>query len=370
MHTRRDFLAMSGGAIALGGMATPAWSAVELPLVPEITRGGMIYRKLGQTDMYPSLLSFGSHTDHAYWVKTSWGTMLSEEGQKRRDRHILHGLDLGVNLFDLYEHEGQWEPIKRVLGSNRSRVLLSACRDFNEYVGDAIDRACRLFGHVDLFRLHGNDFEDVDARMIADWDVLRRAKEAGKIRAIGISVHNEAILMQILDQLEGIDFVFFPYNFIYARADFSRFIPAARKQGVGLIAMKPVALGSIVNLDPRSRKAGTRPEGEQWMNIGSRSNVIAPAVVSAMTKALNQLPDESLCQAAIRFVYSKKFLACTLAGMWDDQWIDENYAALTRYEEMTREETAALDMAATVARSIGPDFLPPDYRWLERRWSA
>jgi aryl-alcohol dehydrogenase-like predicted oxidoreductase len=361
---------MGGTALALGAASSPSWAAVEAPPVAEFRRGGMVYRRLGQTDMYPSLLSFGSHTDHAYWIKTSWGTMLSEEGQKRRDRHILHGLDLGVNLFDLYEHEGQWEPVKRVLGSNRSRVLLSACRDFNEYVGDSIDRACRLFGHVDLYRLHGSDFENIDGRMLADWDVLRRAKEAGKVRALGISVHNEEILMQALAQLEGIDYVFFPYNFIYARADFSRFIPAARAQGVGLIAMKPVALGSIVNLDPRARKGGPRPENEQWTNIGSQSNVIAPAVVAAMTKVLNRLPDESLCQAAIRFVYAKKFLTCTLAGMWDDQWIDENYAALTRYEEMGREETAALEMAAKVARRIGPAFLPPDYRWLGARWGV
>ena len=358
---------MSGAALVVGAAPTLGWTAIEAPPVAEIHRGGMVYRRLGQTDMYPSLLSFGSHTDHAYWIKTSWGTMLSEEGQKRRDRHLLHGLDLGINLFDLYEHEGQWEPVKRVLGPSRSRVLLSACRDFNEYVGDSIDRACRLFGHVDLFRIHGNDFENIDGRMIADWDVMRRAKEAGKVRALGISVHNEAILMQVLQQLEGIDFVFFPYNFIYARADFSRFIPAARAQGVGLIAMKPVALGSIVNLDPRAPK-GPRPEGEKWTNIGSKSNVIAPAVVETMTRVLNRLPDESLCQAAIRFVYGKKFLACTLAGMWDDQWIDENHAALARYDDMSREETAALDMAARVARSVGPDFLPPSYRWMDEQW--
>jgi aryl-alcohol dehydrogenase-like predicted oxidoreductase len=330
----------------------------------------MVYRRLGQTDMYPSLLSFGSHTDHAYWIETSWGSVLNEEGQKRRDRHLRHGLDLGINLFDVYEHEGQWEPTKRVLGPDRSRVLLSLCRNFNEYGGDCIDRACRMFGHVDLFRLAGTDFENIDGRVLADWDVLRKAKEAGKVRAIGVSVHDETVLMQALQQLEGIDYAFFPYNFIYARADFSNFIPAARAQNVGLIAMKPVALGSIVNLDPRPSRKGPRPEKEQWSSLGSKSNLIPTAVVAAMTKVLDRMPNESLCQAALRFVYAKKFLSCTVAGMWDDQWIDENYAALQRYEEMSREEIAALNMAATMARQIGPDFLPPSYRWLGERWSA
>ncbi len=369
-RTRRDFLAAGGKALALGAISPLILKAAELPPVTTFERGGMEYRRLGQTDMYPSLLSFGSHTDRARWVKTSWGSVLSEEGQKRRDHHIRHALDLGINLFDTYEHEGQWEPMKRVLGPDRSRVLLSTSRNFNEYAGDCIDRACRLFGHIDMFRLLGTDFGNIDDRMLADWDVLRKAKEAGKIRAIGVSVHDEAILMQALQQLEGMDYAFFPYNFIYARADFSAFIPAARARNIGLIAMKPVALGSIVNLDPRSDRKGPRPEQEQWTSYGSKSNLIPPAVVAAMTKVLNRMPDESLCQAALRFVYAKKFLSCTVAGMWDDQWIDENYAALQRYEEMSREEIAALDMAATTARQIGPDFLPPSYRWLGERWSA
>jgi aryl-alcohol dehydrogenase-like predicted oxidoreductase len=328
----------------------------------------MVYRRLGQTGLYPSLLSFGSHTDKAYRISSSSGNRLNDEGQRRRDRHLLHGLDLGINLFDVYEDEGQWEPVKRVLGPYRSKVLLSVSRNFKEYIGDAIDRAARLFGYSDLFRLHTNDFEKVGCGMVADWDAMRKAKEAGKVRAIGLSIHNETVMMDALDQLDGIDFILFPYNFIHARADFSRFIPAATAKGIGLIAMKPLALGSIVNLDPRAR-SGPRPESENWLSYGSRSMSMPPAVVAEMTRTLNRLPDETLCQAAIRFVFSRKFLTCTIAGMWDDQWIDDNYAALGRYQEMTGEEKAALDRAAKLAKLV-PGWLPRSHQWLEEKWRA
>ena len=271
MHSRRDFLKQ--GCAAFGSPALMAAASL-----PEFRRGGMIYRRFGQTDMYTSLLSFGSHTDGAYRAPAKSGSTLNEEGQKRRDRHLLHGLDLGINLFDVYEHEGQWEPIKRVLGPHRSKVLLSLSRNFREYMGDAIDRAARLFGHADLFRLHLNDFQQVDAGVLEDWDAMRKAKEAGKVRAIGISVHNETVMLNALDELEGLDFVFFPYNFIHARADYSRFIPAALGKGVALMAMKPLALGSLQNLDPRAR-SGPRPESEKWTQYGSRSMVMQPASI-------------------------------------------------------------------------------------------
>ena len=362
MESRRGFL-KAGCATLAAGAISPALGAVN-----EFRRGGMVYRRLGQTDLYPSLLSFGSHTDSAYRVESTSGNWLNEQGQQRRDRHLLHGLDLGINLFDVYEDEGQWEPVKRVLGPYRSRVMLSLSRNFREYIGDAIDRACRLFGHADLFRLHTNDFDHVGSGYVADWDVLRKAKEAGKVRAIGLSIHNETIMMEALEQLDGIDFILFPYNFIHARADFSLFIPAATAKGIGLIAMKPLALGSIVNLDPRAR-SGPRPQSEQWLSFGSRSMAMPPAVVAEMTKSLNRLPDETLCQAAIRFVFSRRFLACTIPGMWDDQWIEENYAALGRYQEMSQAERAALNEVARLAKLV-PGWLPRSHQWLEERWRA
>ena len=72
--------------------------------VSEYRRGGMVYRRLGQTDLHVSLLAFGSHTDPDY--KRLVGTdaaVLTEEGQTRRDRQIAHALDLGVNMIDTYE---------------------------------------------------------------------------------------------------------------------------------------------------------------------------------------------------------------------------------------------------------------------------
>lgn len=358
--SRRHFL----GAAA----AVPALWAAPQPVM-EIRRGGMTYRKLGQTDLFVSLLAFGSHTDPAFKRKVELGNVLTEEGQARRDRLLARALDLGVNMVDTYENEGQWEHVARVVKPRRKSTLVSICRQFPMFVGENIDRAAKLYGHVDLYRIYIGEGSEVDAKTLADWDVLRKAKEAGKVRSIGIATHNERLMLSALRELEGMDYVMFPYNFIHARADYMEFLPAAAARGVGLIAIKPLAAGSIVKLDPRGQQ-GTRPERDFFQLYQSKYRPLHPTVVAELTKSLARLPDETLCQAALRFVFSKPFLTSAMPGMFEEPTLDENYAALVRHRELSKEERAALNAAAHFAKATRQSWLPAHYRWLDRRWSC
>lgn len=357
MWSRRAFLACGGASLL------PA-----APAVKEIRRGGMAYRQLGQTGIYVSLLSFGSHTDPAYKKKVENGNVLLEEGQQRRDRLIASALDRGVNLIDTYESEGQWEPVARVLKGRRQKTLVSLCRQFPMFVGENIDRAAKLYGHVDLYRIYLGEGTSVDDKALADWDVLRKAKEAGKVRAIGISTHDERMMLSALKELEGIDYFMFPYNFIHARADYSEFLPEAARRGVGLIAIKPLAAGSIVKLDPKS-KGGTRPERDFVQLYHAKYRPLLPSVVADLTKSLKRLPEESLCQAALRFVYSRPFMTAAMPGMFEEETLDDNYAGLTRHLDLSRDEQAALDAAERMVRIMGRGWLPKHYQWLDQ-WRA
>ena len=363
--SRRCFPASTAGLAA----APLVSRAAGLPAVKEIHRGGMVYRQLGASDLYVSLLSFGSHTDPSYKIPAQHGQVLNEDGQARRDRHIARALDLGVNMVDVYENNGQWEPMARLLQARRDRALVSVCRQFPMFVGENIDRAVRLFGHVDMYRIYlgaGPGVRDTD---LEDWDVLRKAKQAGKLRTIGISTHSEAVMLSALDEFEDLDYVMFPYNFIHARTDYSEFLPAARAKGVGLIAIKPLSAGSIVNLDPLARP-GAKPESSQMRLYRDEHRPLPPAVVADLTKSLNRLADETLCQAALRFVYSRPFLSSAMPGMFEDSMIEENYQALQRSLTLSHDERAALDAAREVARAVGPAWLPRHYQWLDREFRA
>lgn len=369
--SRRHFLRTCSIAAMGAGMGLPRLaSAAASASVREYTRGGMVYRRLGQTDIFISLLSFGSHTDPTYKVHQGDQYVLNADGQAIRDRQVARALDYGVNMVDTYESEGQWEPVARLVRSRRKNVLVSLCRQFPQFVGDDIDQGAKLYGgYVDLYRIYPGEGPRVDEKMLLDWDVLRKAKEAGKVRAIGISTHSEELMQNALEELEGLDYVMFPYNFIHAKVDYTKFIPAALSKGVGLIAIKPLACGSVVTLDPHARP-GSKPQEARVQLYQSKYRPILPAVAAELTKSLNRLPDETLCQAALRFVYSQPFLTTAMPGMFEDFTLDDNYKALCRYSKLTHEEVAALAAAKKLAELRGPSWLPPHYRWLDERWRA
>ncbi|MCH2202916.1 MAG: aldo/keto reductase [Fuerstiella sp.] len=368
--SRRRLLCQGTSAALAAGMPLTRLLAEPNPKpVDEFRRSGMLYRRLGGTDLFVSTLSFGSHINPAHRVKNKHGSTLDEKGQQRRDRHIARAMDYGVNMVDTYENEGQWQPLAQLVSNRRDRVLISMCRQFPEFVGTNIDDAARLFGYVDLYRIYVGDADHVSDRTLEDWDAMRKAKQAGKVRAIGISTHSERMMISALDQLEGLDYIMFPYNFIHARADYIDVLPKAVAQRVGLIAIKPLAAGSIVKLDPKA-PPGSKPENAKVHLYRGNNRPLLPAVVDKLTESLKRLPQESLCQAALRFVYSQSFITSAMPGMFQPHEVDDNYNALQRQLVLSQAELNALDAARGLCSARGPGWLPPHYRWLDQQWRA
>ena len=69
-------------------------------------------------------------------------------------------------------------------------------------------------------------------------------------------------------------------------------------------------------------RPGAAPEFEQLQLWQSRNRPILTAAVAELTKSLDRMPDETLCMAAMRFVYAKPFLSTALAGMFEAQLLE------------------------------------------------
>jgi aryl-alcohol dehydrogenase-like predicted oxidoreductase len=331
----------------------------------------MLYRRLGQTDLYLSAIGFGSHTNPAFRVADPRGSRLTEAGQSDRNRQIDVALDRGVNLFDVYEDASQWAPMAKSIVGRRPKALVAL--RLNELPGSLsewVDRGARVFGHIDLCRFVVGD--DVNDKVLADWEVLRRAKQEGKIRAIGIAAHNPDALLHSLQRLEGLDFILFPYNFIHARVSYSEFLPAAIARGTGLIAIKPFAAGSIVRLDPRRPRPAAKPEGEDLVlhTFRKGDTPLLAQAVERLTQSLDRAPEDSLAQAALRFVLSKPFIASAITGVFVEEELIENYAAVERHARAERLDTSILDAAREIALRTHGRWLPRSYRWLDEQWRA
>jgi aryl-alcohol dehydrogenase-like predicted oxidoreductase len=341
--------------------------AGTLGVIQEWHRGGMRYRRLGRTELFVSALGFGSHTDYQQRVRGPGGTHLREDYQQIRTRQTARAIDLGINLVDVYDEAGQYEPLAALARSRRDRILIAT--KFNEFPGHAgrhIDRAARLFGHVDLGRYVIREESAIPLSALENWDLLRKARAAGKIRAIGIATHSPEVARRALAELEGLEFIFLPYNFIHAQAGYGDFFAAARLAGVGLVAMKPLASGSIVKLDPRPPRPNARAEGRTPGLSLQRSQPLLQDAVTKLVQNLGRRPEETLAQAALRFVFAESGIACALTGMYLPEELEENYQAFVSQGPVS---AGVLDAARDVASLTGGQWLPAHYRWLDTQWT-
>ena len=123
-----------------------------------------------------------------------------------------------------------------------------------------------------------------------------------------------------------------------------------------------------MKLDPLARP-GAKPEYEFLAWQGNYKPVLNSAVAE-LTSTLGRLPGETLCMAAMRFVYSRDFVSTAIAGMFEERLLEDNYKALANYQQMSCEEHAALQAARQLARLLNKSWLPAHYQWLEERWGA
>ena len=146
----------------------------------------MKYRQLGKTGIAVSEIGFGSHLSRPN---------MSDPGA--RAAQIRKGLDLGINLFDIYDHSyKQFAPMREILRPVRQQVLISLVSMSQqpekevEYALETLDTDT-----IDLYRLYvpigSNDL------LAARLEKLQRAKKQGKIRAIGLVGHSQTSLVAV-----------------------------------------------------------------------------------------------------------------------------------------------------------------------------
>jgi predicted aldo/keto reductase-like oxidoreductase len=106
--------------------------------------------------------------------------------------------------------------------------------------------------HVDLLQIHEvirpGDAERIFARGGAI-EAMEKAREQGKARYLGFTGHKDpAFLLEMLGHGFSWDAAQFPVNLLDARFNSfqQQFLPRLREEGVGIIAMKPLAGGALM----------------------------------------------------------------------------------------------------------------------------
>lgn len=241
--SRREFVkfAMAGAVLAATGAKAGA----------EEAHGDMPYRKLGTTGEKVSLIGLG-------------GFHIGKPDEEEGIKIIRSAIDAGINFMDNswdYHNGGSETRMGKALRDGyRQKAFLMTKIDgrTKELAASQLDESLHRLqtDHLDLLQFHEiirmNDPERIFAPGGAIEAVLE-AKKAGKVRYIGFTGHKDpSIHLHMLETAAKHNFHFdtvqMPLNVMDAhfRSFGQNVVPVAVKQGVGILGMKPLASGIIL----------------------------------------------------------------------------------------------------------------------------
>ncbi len=237
----------------------------------------MHYRPLGRTGLRVSEIGLGGHwPDPAgnRYASVYEGDRVPREVVKHRVAVLDACLELGINYIDITT-AAECAAYGAALAGRRERFFIGAddyrlgCRRperLNTAVlVEAVEGCLRRLrmDRLDLWRVTTDvNGGNTPEHLACVAEAARRLRQAGKIRFLGLSSHHRPWLRAALQSLDGLDVVIMPC------LPASRPAPpaesallAARDRGLGVIAIKPFAGGSLFAGRALSRGQSARLAG-------------------------------------------------------------------------------------------------------------
>ena len=290
----------------------------------------MKYRTLGKTGLRISAVGLGTmvHAGH-------FGPMKDSESLSAIDT----ALDLGVNFIDTSDAYGAGYSetlLGNALKGKRDKVIL-ATKGGNVMVGP--DRGKRIFDppyisrvmdeslrrlqtdYIDLYQLHNPTVDVIERGEV--WNVLQRAKQAGKIRHYGVSINTmeEGVAAVKDGRAETIQV---EYNLL-AQEPRENIFPLAAQSNVGIIARMPLKRGILTG--KMSAADESRFQGDDVRARSFKGEPFLKELAKAdRLRFLVHGPIKSLGQAAIAFCIAHPAVSVVIPGARNAEQMRENAA--------------------------------------------
>ena len=291
----------------------------------------MKYRTLGKTGLRVSSIGLGTmvHAGH-------FGPMKDSESLSAIDA----ALELGVNFIDTSDAYGAGYSetlLGQALKGRRDQVII-ATKGGNVMVGP--DRGKRNFDPdyitrvmeqslqrlqidtIDLYQLHNPTVEVIEHGAV--WEVLERAKQAGKIRHFGVSINTmeEGIAAAKDGRCETIQV---EYNLL-AQDPAEKLFSLAHQASIGIIARVPLRRGILTGKMTIADEQ--RFQGEDLRARSFKGEAFAKELAKAdELRFLVHGSAKTLGQAAIAFCVAHPAVSVVIPGARNAEQMRENAAA-------------------------------------------
>jgi aryl-alcohol dehydrogenase-like predicted oxidoreductase len=290
----------------------------------------MEYTTLGRTGLKVSIAGLGCGGPSRLGLRDS------ADSSDHAVALIKQALDLGVNFLDTAESYGT-EPVvgKAIKGIPREKLVISTKKTLpppdhanpEEDVRRGLEQSLKLLGtdYIDVYHLHGVEPKDYRFAKERLMPAMRRLKEQGKIRFIGVTegfVHDTKHRM-LQDSLgEDLwDVVMVGFNLLNPSARNTIF-PVTQRQGVGMLNMFAV------------RRALSQPQRlkEMIAELVQRGELPRGAVNpdAPLDFLLHDSDAATLPEAAYRYCRHTPGVHVVLSGTGNPAHLQENVAAILK----------------------------------------
>jgi len=273
----------------------------------------MQYTSLGSTGLRVSRLGFGTMR-----------LPMADNGKvdRRKSTPLLRrAVDLGVNYFDsaiFYCNADSQAAVGEALQPVRDKVILATKNHMHSADAAAwqqqLEDSLRMLrtDQIDLYHLHGLSwaaYESDIAGAHGKLQLMLNARQAGKIRHICCSFHDNVAALIKLIETRHFDSILLQYNLLDRSLEPG--ITRAHELGIGIVVMGPVGGGRL-------------------------------GVASENLRALTNNQVDSTPEAALRFVLANAGVQVALSGMSSIEMLEQNVAIVANKPPFTAAEVAAL----------------------------
>ncbi len=245
------------------------------------------------------------------------GIKLSRLSHKKCEILLNKAIDSGINFVDTADCYGDSEhKIGAALKTRRKEFYLSTKIDERDGIGveKKLERCLQRLktDWIDLVFFHdvrGSEYDRIfDSGGLA---ALEKAKGQGKIVEIGISIHHSLPMMKAAIESGLFSALMVSYSALDEDRLAADILPMAHENGVGLIAMKPLAGGRLA---------------QSPSNFKNRKSSMG----------------ESLAQICLRYVLTNPNITCAIPGMMELSELDENLQVGKYPRQLSMEEIKVL----------------------------
>ncbi|MBE4907850.1 aldo/keto reductase [Bacillus luteolus] len=312
----------------------------------------MNYRRLGNTELKISELSFGT-----WAIGGAWGKTNDEEALKGLHR----AMDAGVNFFDTADVYGNGHSEELLAKATKGKeddiyIATKFCRskdifDPKNYSEKSVRELCEASlkrlnrERIDLYQIHCPPLEILKNGEV--FQVLNQLQVEGKIRHYGVSVETVEEGMYCLENsnTKALQVIF---N-LFRQKPMKELFPLAKEKGVGLLARVPLASGLLTG---KFNEASTFEEDDhrnfnrngEAFNVGETFAGVEFRKGVELSQKLNWITENrgNMTRAALRWILDNKDITSVIPGFKTVKQVEDNLEAL-KVPSFSKEELLNLE---------------------------